>query len=521
MLDNSQTSMPMRNGFRRGGLIFAALIALLVLFGSSSRRSEAKDSIQWIKISEVGDLDYGTDGKGNRVPDFSTVGYGSGVRPIPHVPVAERVLAPSGRDDTSIIQEAIDRVAALPLNSEGFRGAVELGVGEFQIRGTLRIAASGIVLRGQGENTVLIAKGLAKVLINLGGGGTWRRQGRIHRITDNYVPVGATAVHVDDANDLRAGDEIIVQRPFTEEWITIIGMNRLAPRSHGATKQWQPGPGLLFDRRISRIDGDSIVLDAALTNGISQDDNPVLWRYSFADRIRNLGLENFRVVGTEFFSTPDYATDTFRHSVFASFSALEEAWIRNVSIFDFATALTLRATSSHVTARDFKFRSPNNPRVSARPPVVSIDGQQNLITECDVSGRHFSAWVTQSAAPGPNVIYRCNGAGEDIGAGAHQRWATGALFDNVTLQGRMHIGNRGSFGTGHGWSGANSVVWNSTVTSYLIERPPTATNWAFGVTGEILRQNEPLGEIISPNRRVEPASLYQKQLSERMRPSSQ
>ncbi len=85
----------------------------------------------------------------------------------------------------------------------------------------------------------------------------------------------------------------------------------------------------------------------------------------------------------------------------------------------------------------------------------------------------------------------------------------------------MHIGNRGSFGTGHGWSGANSVVWNSTVTSYLIERPPTATNWAFGVTGEILRQNEPLGEIISPNRRVEPASLYQKQLSERMRPSSQ
>ena len=472
---------------------------------------------KWIGVSAEDRLVYGADAQGNKVPDFSTVGYREGAGQPPQVPVVVSIQAPSGVNDTPIIQKAIDEVSARPLGPDGFRGAVELGVGKFRLDGSLKIAASGVVLRGQGPETILVAEGLPRVLIVVGGTGTWRRTGPTRKVVDSYVPVGATRIKIDDVTGLRSGTRVIVQRPFTQTWISAIGMDQLPQRSHGGIRQWRPGPGLLFDRKILRVDNDSVVLDAALTDAMSPADEPVLWAYTFDGRVRDVGLESFSAIGSSFFGTPNYATDTYRKSAFVSFNAIEDGWARNLVISDFATAITFRSTSSHVTASDFRFSSPRNPRVRARPPVISIDGQQILVTRCQISGRHFSAWVTQSAAPGPNVVHRCSAKGDDIGAGAHQRWATGVLFDNVELEGRMHIGNRGSFGTGHGWSGANSVVWNSSTKSYLIERPPTATNWAFGVSGEILREKEPLGDIISANRLVIPSSLYEKQLSERGR----
>jgi len=66
-------------------------------------------------------------------------------------------------------------------------------------------------------------------------------------------------------------------------------------------------------------------------------------------------------------------------------------------------------------------------------------------------------------------------------AQAHQRWATGLLFDNIVITGSMHLGNRGNMGTGQGWAGANGVLWNSSATTWNVENPPTARNWAFGM----------------------------------------
>src|ERR1700760_2360593 len=65
--------------------------------------------------------------------DFSYAGYGAGAS-IPTVPAVLRV-APSGGDDTDLLQQALDRVAAMPQKTDGFRGALLLAPGRFRVRG--------------------------------------------------------------------------------------------------------------------------------------------------------------------------------------------------------------------------------------------------------------------------------------------------------------------------------------------------------------------------------------------------
>lgn len=83
---------------------------------------------------------------------------------IPDVKVVETIEAPAnGADATRLIQNAIDKVAQITSATNGFKGAILLKKGRYSISGTLNIQSSGIVLRGEGEDsktgTVLIAAG--------------------------------------------------------------------------------------------------------------------------------------------------------------------------------------------------------------------------------------------------------------------------------------------------------------------------------------------------------------------------
>src|SRR6188768_2129718 len=76
-----------------------------------------------VSPGKSGKLIYTPDGEGNTIPDFSNCGYmGGGVR-LPDVPVRAEVVAES-TDARQRIQDAIDRVSKLPLQRDGFRGAV-------------------------------------------------------------------------------------------------------------------------------------------------------------------------------------------------------------------------------------------------------------------------------------------------------------------------------------------------------------------------------------------------------------
>jgi hypothetical protein len=94
-------------------------------------------------------LVYTPDSSGNRIPDFSYCGYKASEDPIPEVPVKVVVPFKAGYS-TSRIQAAIDYKSKLPLDANGFRGAVLLLPGKHEVYRQLLIADSGVVLRGNG-----------------------------------------------------------------------------------------------------------------------------------------------------------------------------------------------------------------------------------------------------------------------------------------------------------------------------------------------------------------------------------
>src|SRR5437016_3115161 len=118
------------------------LIVLIATFTLS-----AQGTSSWVFFGPDQLLRYRTDAYGNRIMDFSYAGYKGGGVPLPVISVGQTVTAVTG-DNTANIQSAIDFVSQLPLDPYGFRGAVLLASGTYDVAGTVTISASGVVLRG-------------------------------------------------------------------------------------------------------------------------------------------------------------------------------------------------------------------------------------------------------------------------------------------------------------------------------------------------------------------------------------
>jgi len=175
---------------------------------------------------------YANEGQGNAVntlPDFSRAGYQGGGVAIPFVR-AKLTLAPSGGDDTIAIQNAIDTVSALPVEPTGFRGAVVLTEGEFQVSSTLAITVGGVVVRGAGQQDgggtrITFTAGSQANLFEVSGNGGPATIGSGTAITDSFVPVGSRTLNLADASGFFPGDLIQITNLMNQKWIDDIGMD--------------------------------------------------------------------------------------------------------------------------------------------------------------------------------------------------------------------------------------------------------------------------------------------------------
>jgi hypothetical protein len=307
----------------------------------------------WVYPGFDGHLLYTPDDQADRIPDFSQVGYRGGLVPLPDVPVRVTVN-PGPGDDGALIQAAIDQVSALPLDANGFRGAVLLTAGEYQIAGHLEIRASGVVLRGEGDSetgTALRATGTdPRTLVQvLGTGNRTLVAGTRHNLIDPYVPVGARSFQVGSTAGLRVGDTVVVHRPSTANWIQALGTDQL-------TTPWVPSAfDLNFERIITRIEGNRITLDVPLVNALDQQyGGGTIARYTWPGRIENVGIENLR--GTSEFVSP---TDEAHARSFIDLIRAQNAWVRNVtgSHFVFATVWA-QNTTKWVTVQDCRSLDP-------------------------------------------------------------------------------------------------------------------------------------------------------------------
>lgn len=523
------------------------LLGLILFNGFLATGQDLPPATSLVYPGVNGKLTYIADSLGNTIPDFSNAGYEGGGKPIPYV-VAKETVWPVLGDNSENIQKAIDKVSAMPLSSDGFRGAILLKMGHYQLDKPVYIRASGVVLRGEGKSdigTILFGKITVQpeggqrfrrpALINIGGNdGMIIQEESKQVITNTYVPVGSNSFEIVSAKTFKVGDSIIVRRYGNEDWIKEIGMDSVKV----GRNSWRPF-NIQFDRVITEIKGNTIKVDAPIFTAIDKRwGGGEILKYN-DQRIHHVGIENlrgisefdpsvrtttygnmdrdkldaaFKYVGDEYFS------DENHYSNFINITNAKNVWVRNMDALHFGNSVVQsNAGTKWITIQDCESKEPVSIRMGARRFTYQMNGQMCLVQRCtSQKGRH--SFVLQGSEASGNVFLNCTAVNPYSTSEPHNKWVNGVLYDNVkaplTARYWDYI---------IGWAGANIVFWNCEG-DFLVQKPPTAQNYSFGHVGvNAVIFNAGLQDLTKPNGHVEsmdkhvfPKSLYLTQLKERL-----
>ncbi|MFL9485304.1 hypothetical protein ACI6Q2_21155 [Chitinophagaceae bacterium LWZ2-11] len=491
-------------------LLLGAALCLSFMAGAQN-----KTESNFVKIGSNGKLQYIPDEQGNIIPDFSRVGYYACDKPIPTVAVAITVTPTDNAQET--IQAAIDELSKKTPDANGFRGAILLKKGVYKIPGSIKIEASGIVLRGEGNETKLVATGKGqRALIIVSGKGNIQEAPEKVVITDAYVPTGATSLRVTTAAGYRVGDNIIVYRPGTAAWIHDLKMDSI--QAVEGTKQWEPKEyNFRFERIITKIEGNTIFIDNPIVMSMeTKYGGGEIYKYTFNGRLTEVGIEDL-------YCESEYANDTDEDHGWDAvlFNKIRNGWVRNVTSRYFGySCVNLNDYAANISVLNCNCLDAKSQITGGRRYSFNNTGQLNLFMDCNATeGRHD--YVTGAHVCGPNVFYNCTAKNTHADIGPHHRWAMGTLYDNITTDGEINIQDRGNWGTGHGWSGVTQILWNCTAKDAAVQNPwVSGKNYNIGFTGAKVTgrlKGRPEGEWDQQNKKVLPVSLYVTQLKERQK----
>lgn len=503
---------------RKTSTVFLTFVFFLyVVFSNAAYASP-------LSLDNQGQLIYNPDTNGNIIPDFSYVGYQKSEQPIPVIK-AVISISPVNGDNTQHIQSAINQLALLPLDDDGFRGALLLNKGVYSVSGQLLITSNGIVIRGVGQtesDTVILATGTEqRSLIVVRGDLSLSRQTSLQeKISDAYVPVGTRSFSVPNTNNFHVGQSVIIYRPGTDQWIDDIGMNQIPPRPDGKTiTQWTANSyNFSFEREITAINGNTITIDVPIVQ-MMQDEygGGFIYPVQTSGRLNNVGIENMLLISE--FEEGQENSDEAHAWVGIEMIDTEHAWVSDITAKHFGYALaSIERGSRFITVRDSSNVDPVSRITGSRRYSFNLDGSQTIFLRCTSrNGRHD--FVTGSRVTGPNAFVYGVAEQTHSDIGPHHRWAMGTLFDNIQ-GGQINVQDRGNLGSGHGWSGAQQVLWNTEGSiRTAVQSPPGAINWSIGHTGTRWNgrsSSRPQGEWVSQGEKVLPESLFVKQLEERI-----
>lgn len=506
----------MKNKF----VAFWSLLLSTLFFQSSIAQTTSL-----LSVDSNGKLIYTADSKGNIVPDFSGVGYMNSESSIPTITVVKTVFPVAG-DNLANIQNAINEVSSLPLDSNGFRGAILFKSGTYNISNSITISVSGIVLRGEGfdgTGTNFVATKTAQYnLINFAGtSGTTAVSSSKKNITDAYVPIGAKQITVDSGHTFGVGDSVFVHRIPNDAWISLLGMDKLTlidPLDLTIVNWTADAYDLYSQRKITAVNGNLITLDAPIMDIIDPAySTGELMKY-VDNRIQKCGIENMRI-------SSSYTSETDENHGWeaVSFDNIYNGWARDLEVYYFGySAVHINAGASFITVDNCKMLDPKSIITGGRRYSFNVDGQRNLVQNCTTRrGRHD--YVNGSRTCGPNVFYNCIATIQNSDIGPHHRWSTGILFDNIVGNGSQNVQNRLDSGSGHGWSGGQIMFWNCTAGKMIVQDPPgDQRNWAIGCKSTQITNvgdwtTESLGTIESKGTFITAIpSLFEAQLNERL-----
>lgn len=524
------------------------LLLLLTMLSSILLGQESWQS-SIIYYGNDGKLNYVRDDEGNVIPDFSYAGYKNGEAELPDVPVV-KTIEPVPGDNTAHIQSVIDEVSLLPFDSNGFRGAILLKSGIYEVNGTIKLNESGIVIKGEGDgddpslNTIIFGKGNTphqRSILIAGGGknSQWKDQvsGTKVNIISDTVLVGSRSFEVEDASKFSVGDNIIIYHPCTDAWLASVdygGSHYTDPGAEaGVDVPWKVNAWpIVFNRYIKEIENNKITVDAPVFNTLIKSlSTSYIYKYARAGIKTNIGIENLRIdIETAGGVDENHAWQAI------DLYQIEDSWVKNCTMIHFGQSGIRCNTASRITVQDCNALDPVSIVTGERRYNFNLytAAQQILFIGCHASnGRHHyvsngTSWTSGCA------FVDCTSQGAWTSSEGHRAWSMGLLFDNVIEQDGPRIGldprllglyNRGYYGTSHGWAIAHSVAWNCNVAKgdLIVQKPPTAQNYAIGCFGNVTGKNppapftEPEGYIEGTNKEnLNPRSLYKAQLDERL-----
>lgn len=443
--------------------------------------------------------------------DYSTCGYHASETAIPDVANAVYVECGDG-DMHDILQKAIDYVSSLKPDKNGRRGAVLLGAGTFNIDKPLRICASGVVLRGSGQDkTTIIKRGIDRGALLYIEGDMSISGGDTIAIDGTKTPAGATTLTIASAKGLKTGDRIRIVRPSTREWIESLGCYDFGGDLDYTG--WKPGDiDITWDRTIVSATGNSITIDAPITTTLDAKYGGgfVVTGHNRGE-ITECGVENMTLASEHNQWNPkdeDHCWDAIW------MDNTRDCWVRRVNFRSFAgSAVNIQKNTSRITVEDCIASEPVSEVGGWRRGVFITRGQQTLIQRC-VSRKGIHDFAAGFCAAGPNAFVQCEGE-ESLGfSGSIGSWAAGLLFDIVNIDGNdIAFKNLEQFQFGTGWNSANSMMWQCTGSTLWCYSPDADNrSSAHGCWGTLTGN----AEWTSSNDHVHPRSLFYAQLEKRM-----
>ena len=279
--------------------------------------------------------------------------------------------------------------------------------------------------------TVFVMKGTPRRVIQIGVAIPAANRpaiGQKHLLTDNvsilkqhlaheltiakYVPVGGSRVHVKDANAFQKGQQVIISRTITAEWIKAQGMDNLF--RDGKHQTWLKAGEVLSEVRfIAEIDlkFNKIRLDIPLTDALDSKYGAAATIATYAPPAgvaSEIGVsditflcepsESGRPLGQPPYFTPiEVMTYT------------EDVYIRRCIFQGFINAICCQTLARRITIVDCKaIRTAPTDKARGYPCDYSIVGTQVLMlrcsTEATVRGAASIAGAVQGRTAGPNAF---------------------------------------------------------------------------------------------------------------------
>jgi hypothetical protein len=517
---------------------------------------------QWqsklVQVDKKGNITYHPEENGYIMPDFSAAGYRGGGVALPEVKVVHTISAIEG-DNTAHIQEAIDKVGAMPLNNAGIRGALLLKAGLYKVSGSIHLKYSGVVLRGEGQgdnpatSTIIFGTGNTphqRTLVFAGNrqsSNNWRTAiGSRVNIEDDYLPAGSNTFKISSVDAFKTGDQIILTHPATQKWIDAIGGGVGESRAD----PWEVSDryNIVYNRYITAVNptNKTVTLDAPLFYGFKKElSQSYMYKLNQSNILKEIGVENlciesdfnqnvklkYKIIG-EYYADENHVWNGLHYT------SVENGWAKDVTVKSVGLSSFQFSNTTRCTVLD----------CSAIDPVSKIEGgrrygfntaansQLILFNNCYARNSRHGFVSNGTTTSSGNVFLYCKSESAFAASEGHRQWSSGFLFDNYqevsynnTYKHTLAFYNRGSYGTSHGWSMVSGVAWNCDLTAgtpdkghLIVQKPPTGQNFAIGCMASEINGKGPFkgpeGYIEGINKPgLFPESLYEAQLNARLK----